>query len=111
MLDALVHPIDQQAGAAFNTADLMLLRGWSEFHGLTMQMDLAGNMPGVPYDEAILLTGRNDAREWLLWRDQDSVALTRPGRIATSHTSVSDALLAAIPPAADPLTDIQPTGW
>lgn len=107
----LATSIELQVGVAFSPAQLTLLRGWSEFHELTMCMDLAEDMPGVPFDEAILLAGRNDSRMWLIWRTPEGVALKLPTGRTTSHASLADALCAAISPAADARTDIQPRGW
>jgi len=111
MLDLLVEPADRQTGSAFCTSDLLLLRGWSEFHALTMSIDLRHETAGIPCDEAIRLTASDGSGAWLLWREQAGIALRPEGRSARCFARVADALQAVRPAPADKLSDIQPTAW
>lgn len=111
MLDLMVKPIERQTGRAFPTSDLLLLRAWSEFHGLTMRIDLDHETAGVACEEAVQLTEPEGDAGWLLWRDGERIALRPEGRPTACFASVPDALHTVMPALADALTDIHPTGW
>ena len=111
MLDLMVEPIERQTGRAFPTAELLLLRSWSEFHGLTMRIDLGHETAGVACEETIQLTGRDGHGAWLLWRDRNRIALQLEGRSTACFASVSEALRAVMPAPDDAVTDIHPAGW
>lgn len=111
MLDALVPASSERTGAAFSTSDLLLLHGWCEFHGLSMDIDLAHRIDGIACDEVVALGAPDGSRQWALWRDLGGIML-QPQHAATSaFASVSDALQAVVPPSEDRLTDIRPTIW
>jgi len=111
MLDTLVPAGTQQTGAAFSTTDLLLLRGWSEFHGLSMGIDLARRVDDVHCDEVVLLAARDGSGRWALWCDRHGIVLQPQHRAAHSFATVHEAMAAIAPPSADVLTDIQATGW
>lgn len=111
MLDLMIEATERQTGSAFCRSDLLLMRGWSEFHGLTMSIDLPNEIADASCEDAVRLTGHDGSAPWLLWREQDGIALRPEGRSANCFASVSDALQAVRPPPADLLSDIQPTTW
>ena len=111
MLDLLVKPTEQSAGAAFHTGDLLLVRGWSEFHGHSMRIDLAPDVGAVPCDEVLALGGRRGIGQWLLWRDHDGIVLQAQGRAREHFATISDCLDTIAPTGSEALTDIQPTVW
>jgi hypothetical protein len=64
------------AGFAFDIADLLLLRAWSDCHGLGMAIELDACDGHVEYEETVTLTERRcPFRRWILWRGSDGIAV------------------------------------
>jgi hypothetical protein len=85
-------------GLAFTIADLVVLHGWAEFHGLRMVIELDHCVEGDEYEEVAALYAEGCAlRRWILWRDAGEIVvqplLGRGQRFAT----VSEALDVLLP--------------
>ena len=76
-------------GIAFDISDLLLLRGWSEFHSLRLAIELDVCAEGEEYEELLALYEQNCAfRRWMLWRSCDGI-IVQP---ANGRTMLFDAM-------------------
>ena len=70
-------------GFSFDIPDLLMLRGWADFHDLRMAIDLDVCADGDEYEEVLGLydTGRA-FRRWMIWRSCEGIlvqpAMGRP---------------------------------
>jgi hypothetical protein len=87
-------------GLAFNVADLLVLRAWSDFHELRMTIDLDIVTDTEEYEEIVnILDAGADYRRWMLWRSADGIVVQpRLGR-PMLFDAVADALELLIPAA------------
>ena len=66
-------------GLAFEIGDLVLLKGWADFHGLQMVVELDHWVEGDEYEEVIAFyANKNRLRRWIL------VAFGRGSRCAAA---------------------------
>jgi hypothetical protein len=88
-------------GLAFEIADLLLLRGWADYHRLRMVVELDNAVAGEEYEEVVAFYDEAcSLRRWNLWRSAcDIVVQPLVGR-ARRYASVADAL--------DGLSDARP---
>ena len=88
-------------GLAFEIADLLLLRGWADYHHLRMVVELDNAVAGEEYEEVVAFYDEAcSLRRWNLWRSaRDIVVQPLVGR-AQRYASVADAL--------DSLTNARP---
>jgi len=85
-------------GVSFEIADLMLLQGWADFHGMQMVVELDHCVEGEEYEEVIAFYAPDShLRRWILWRaPNDIVVQPLIGRCCRFST-VADALERLIP--------------
>jgi hypothetical protein len=63
-------------GLAFEVPDLLLLRGWADFHALRMTIELDFCVEGEEYEEVLGLYDNVCAfRRWLIWRSGDGIVV------------------------------------
>ena len=63
-------------GLSFDVADLVMLRGWSEYHDLRMTIELDACADGDEYEELLALYDRDCAfRRWMIWRSGDGIVV------------------------------------
>jgi hypothetical protein len=88
-------------GLAFDIPDLLLLRGWADYHHLRMVIELDNAVAGEEYEEVVAFYDEAcSLRRWNLWRSGcDIVVQPLIGR-AQHYATVADAL--------DSLTDTRP---
>ena len=85
-------------GLSFDIPDLLMLRGWCEFHDLRMTIDIDLCADGDEYEELLGLYDRGCAfRRWMIWRSCDGIvvqpAMGRPMLL----DAMTDALETMIP--------------
>jgi hypothetical protein len=80
-------------GLAFEIADLLLLRGWADYHHLRMVVELDNAVAGEEYEEVVAFYDEAcSLRRWNLWRSvRDIVVQPLIGR-ARHFGSVADTL-------------------
>lgn len=85
-------------GIAFEIADLMLLQGWADFHGVQMIVELDHCVEGEEYEEVIAFYGRDSQlRRWIVWRAQQAIVVQPLIGRSCRYRSVADALDSLIP--------------
>jgi hypothetical protein len=63
-------------GLSFDIPDLLLLKGWAEFHNLRLAVDLDVCADGDEYEELLGLYDRDRAfRRWMIWRSCDGIVV------------------------------------
>ena len=63
-----------RTGLAFEIADLVMLRGWAEFHSMRLAIELEVCAENEEYEELLALYEQNCAfRRWMLWRSCDGI--------------------------------------
>jgi hypothetical protein len=72
-------------GLSFEVPDLLMLRGWAEFHDLRMAIELDVSVDGDEYEELLGLYEKDRAfRRWMIWRSCEGIvvqpAMGRPMR-------------------------------
>jgi hypothetical protein len=61
-------------GLSFEIPDLLMLRGWAEYHDLRMAIDLDVCVDADEYEELLGLYDRSCAfRRWMIWRSCDGI--------------------------------------
>ena len=76
-------------GIAFEVPELLLLRGWAEFHNLRLVIELDVCAEGEEYEELLALYEPDGAfRRWMLWRSCDGI-IVQP---ANGRTMLLDAM-------------------
>lgn len=61
-------------GIAFEVADLVLLQGWANRHGMRMAVELDQCIDGHEYEEIIAIYASDvGPRRWSIWRSRDGV--------------------------------------
>jgi hypothetical protein len=85
-------------GFSFDVADLLLLRGWSDFHEIRMAIELDVCTEDEEYEELLALYERGCAfRRWMLWRSNDGIVVQPAMGRTMLFDSVVDALERLIP--------------
>jgi hypothetical protein len=63
-------------GLAFEIPDLLLLRGWADFHDLRMTIELDFCVDGEEYEELLgLYDAHRPFRRWMIWRSCDGIVV------------------------------------
>jgi hypothetical protein len=63
-------------GLSFDIPDLMLLKGWSDFHEIRMTIELDACTENEEYEEILALHDPDGAfRRWTLWRSGDGIVV------------------------------------
>jgi hypothetical protein len=85
-------------GIAFDVPDLVLLRGWSDFHGLRMAIELDVCAEHKEYEELLALYDQNCAfRRWMLWRSCDGIIVQPANGRTMLCENMADVLEILIP--------------
>ena len=85
-------------GLAFEIADLMLLRGWADFHDVQMTVELDHCVEGDEYEEVVAFYARDSQlRRWILWRSSGEIIVQPLIGRSCRFVSVADALGSLIP--------------
>jgi hypothetical protein len=85
-------------GLAFEIADLMLLRGWADFHDMQMVVELDHCVEGEEYEEVVAFYAHDSRlRRWILWRGAGEIVVQPLIGRGCRFGTVADALEALIP--------------
>ena len=106
----LLHLEPEQRGevTAFEISELILMRAWSQFHDIRMQIELGCSVEGADCDEVIVLSQQYSSVHWMLWRVGNQVAVQPTHGESRRFDTISDALGAVRPTCDEELTDIHP---
>jgi hypothetical protein len=86
-------------GLSFNVADLVMLRGWAEFHNLRMTIELDVCADEDEYEELLGLYDRSSPfRRWMIWRSCDAIVVQPTMGRAMVFDCMFEALEVLIPP-------------
>lgn len=87
-------------GFSFDIPDLVMLRGWSDFHDLRMAIELDVCADGDEYEELLGLYDSTSAfRRWMIWRSCDGIVVQPAMGRTMLFDYMADALEILIPPA------------
>lgn len=90
--------IQLPTGLSFDLPDLLMLRGWSDFHDLRLAIELDVCADGDEYEELLGLYDRTRAfRRWMIWRSCDGIVVQPTMGHKMLFDSMSDALEVMIP--------------
>ena len=99
-------------GLAFEIADLALVRGWADLHGIHMRIRLDHGTQREDYEEVIALhAGMSRLCRLIMWRNARAVYVQPLVGRRQRFDSVSEALESILPRQNDVLTDIVATAW
>jgi hypothetical protein len=85
-------------GLSFDIPDLVMLRGWSDFHDLRMAIELDVCAEGDEYEEILGLYDRTRAfRRWMIWRSIDGIVVQPTMGHTMLFDRMADALEVLIP--------------
>jgi hypothetical protein len=85
-------------GFSFDVPDLVMLRGWSEFHELRMTVEIDVCADGDEYEELLGLYDRTRAfRRWMIWRSSDGIVVQPAMGHKMLFDRMADALETLIP--------------
>lgn len=84
-------------GLAFDIPDLMMMRGWADYHNLPLTLSLDTVIDGAEYEEYVIIG--DGQRCWHLWRLADGIAVRSAGSKAVLFAEMPDALDLLIPAA------------
>ncbi|HJS85188.1 MAG TPA: hypothetical protein VJ779_06980 [Acetobacteraceae bacterium] len=87
-------------GIAFSVPELLILRGWAEYHAIRVVVELDHCVDGAEYEEVIALyPAGSSLRQWTLWRSREAVVVEpRHGR-AFKATCISELVQVLMPAA------------
>ncbi len=69
-------PARMPIGLSFDIADLLMLRGWTEFHELRMTIDLDICADGDEYEELLGIYDSDcPVQRWMIWRSHDGIVV------------------------------------
>lgn len=85
-------------GLSFEIADLVLLRGWAEFHDIQMVVELDHWVEGEEYEEVVAFYAPDSQlRRWIIWRTADQVVVQPLIGRSRRFNAVADALETLVP--------------
>jgi hypothetical protein len=85
-------------GFSFELADLVLLQGWADFHGMQLTVELDHCVEGDEYEEVVALyTADNRLRRWILWRSANGIVVQPLIGRSIHFGCVADAIEALVP--------------
>jgi hypothetical protein len=68
--------IEMPAGLSFEIPDLLMIRGWADFHELRMAIELDVCTDGDEYEELLGLYDKDRVfRRWMFWRSRDGIVV------------------------------------
>jgi hypothetical protein len=69
-------PVKIPTGLSFDVPDLLMLRGWAEFHELRMVIELDVYADGDEYEEFLGLYDKDRAfQRWMIWRSCEGIVV------------------------------------
>ena len=85
-------------GLSFDVPDLLMLRGWADFHDLRLAIELDVCADGDEYEELLGLYDRDRAfRRWMIWRSCDGIVVQPAMGHSMLFDYMGDALEVLIP--------------
>jgi hypothetical protein len=85
-------------GLSFEVPDLVMLKGWSEYHELRMAIELDVCADGDEYEELLGLYEQTSAfRRWMIWRSCDGIVVQPTMGRTMLFDCMADALEILIP--------------
>lgn len=85
-------------GLAFEIGDLVLLKGWADFHGLQMVVELDHCVEGDEYEEVVAFyASKSRLRRWILWRSAEEVVVQPLIGRSMRFACVADAIESLVP--------------
>jgi hypothetical protein len=85
-------------GLSFDIPDLVLLKGWAEFHELRMGIELDVCVDNDEYEELVgLYDGSCAFRRWMLWRSHEGIVVQPTLGRTMLFDTMADALEFLIP--------------
>jgi len=85
-------------GLAFEIGDLVLLKGWADFHGLQMVVELDHCVEGDEYEEVVAFyANKSRLRRWILWRSAEAVVVQPLIGRSMRFGCVADAIESLVP--------------
>jgi hypothetical protein len=85
-------------GFSFEVPDLLMLRGWADFHDLRMTIELDLCADGDEYEEMLGLYDASRAfRRWMIWRSCDGIVVQPAMGRAMLFDDMADVLEMLIP--------------
>jgi hypothetical protein len=86
-------------GLSFDIPDLLMLRGWADFHNLRLSIELDVHADGDEYEELLGLYEKDRAfRRWMIWRSCDGIVVQPAMGRTMLFDRMVDALDMLIPP-------------
>jgi hypothetical protein len=99
-------------GVSFSVPELILIRNWSQTHGLRMVVRLDHGSETEEYEEVMALhLGDSKLCRWLLWRDRRTVFVQPLIGRTRRYDSVAQAFEAVAAKQRLAVTDIKPVRW
>jgi hypothetical protein len=87
-------------GLSFEIPDLLILRGWVDFHDLRLAIDLDVCADGDEYEELLGIYDKQRAfRRWMIWRSCDGIIVQPAMGRPMMFDFMEDALEVLIPTA------------
>lgn len=91
-------PAQTPLGLSFDIPDLLMLRGWADFHDLRLAIELDVCAEGDEYEELLGLYDKDRAfRRWMIWRSTEGIVVQPAMGRAMSFDFMEDALEILIP--------------
>jgi hypothetical protein len=85
-------------GLSLEIPDLLMLRGWADFHDLRMTIELDLCVEGDEYEEMIGLYDADRAfRRWMIWRSCDGIVVQPAMGRTMLFDNIADVLEVLIP--------------
>lgn len=92
-------PAKIPTGFSFDIPDLLMLRGWADFHDLRMAIDLDVCADGDEYEELLGLYDKGRTlRRWMIWRSCEGIVVQPAMGRPMLFDFMGDALEMLIPP-------------
>lgn len=92
------NAITLPTGLSFEVSDLVMLRGWADFHDLRLTIELDVCVESDEYEELLgLYDGTCAFRRWMIWRSQEGIVVQPTLGRTMLFDSVADALEFLIP--------------
>lgn len=84
-------PDTSQGGASFAVPDLIIAKGWADYHGLRFSIELDRKIDGIMHEE-VLCFELPRFRRWELWRSGYAVIARPDSRVLIRFDSLPEAL-------------------
>lgn len=92
------HALSLPTGLSFEVPDLVMLRGWAEFHELRLAIELDVCVEDDEYEELLgLYDGTCAFRRWMIWRSKEGIVVQPTLGRTMLFDSMPDALEFLIP--------------